>query len=445
MLADGHRETGAGMKIDTGGLAIAVRNGAGAPALSRVFDLSSIPPRLVAREAPPLPLTPARRTKIWEFNSNLHCSIIGTCLSTGELRQTLKKLGAASQACSDHELHGIAVSLAGRQDDVSRQLNKALDHRHKLVVSQFAKATNEDELRALWVQAVRRGEIPGAYWATLTHPASTQAMVREAFGEVHMLSHLVGSANRADIQRLCQLEAEKTELEARLERQQLALHQAVVTRDQQISELRQALTQGIISRPADGPSDTPGQSSALRGLIADLERRLGAAARRCSALEGRLAAAQADTDRERSARVAADRECERLRRELDAVEASLAPEYSGTEAAPAPRLDGVALLYVGGRPHQIAHLRGVVERVGGTFLHHDGGVESHQTLLPGLTSRADVVLFPVDCISHDAALAVKSLCRQGGKRFIALRSASVASLLAALHSPEVASLAAVTA
>jgi hypothetical protein len=43
------------------------------------------------------------------------------------------------------------------------------------------------------------------------------------------------------------------------------------------------------------------------------------------------------------------------------------------------------------------------------------------------------VLFPVDCISHDAAHAVKLLCRQAGKRFIPLRAASVSSLLAALR------------
>jgi len=28
----------------------------------------------------------AGRRKIWEFATNLHCSIIGTCLSTAELR-----------------------------------------------------------------------------------------------------------------------------------------------------------------------------------------------------------------------------------------------------------------------------------------------------------------------------------------------------------------------
>ena len=62
-----------------------------------------------------------------------------------------------------------------------------------------------------------------------------------------MLSHLVGSANRADIRRLCVLESEKAALEVKLQRQQQAFHEAVVARDSQIRELREALTQKIIS------------------------------------------------------------------------------------------------------------------------------------------------------------------------------------------------------
>ena len=58
---------------------------------------------------------------------------------------------------------------------------------------------------------VRRppGVIPSAYWATVTHHATTQALVREAFADVHMGSHLVGTAHRADIRRLRELGDEK--------------------------------------------------------------------------------------------------------------------------------------------------------------------------------------------------------------------------------------------
>jgi hypothetical protein len=80
----------------------------------------------------------------------------------------------------------------------------------------------------------------------------------------------------------------------------------------------------------------------------------------------------------------------------------------------------------------------VVERAGGVLLHHDGGVEHSMTLLPGLVSRADCTVFPVDCVSHDAMGLVKRQCRQSAKPFMPLRTSSLASLLAglALLSPQ---------
>jgi hypothetical protein len=67
-----------------------------------------------------------------------------------------------------------------------------------------------------------------------------------------MLSHLVGSANRADIRRLCQLETDKAALQAKLDRQQIALHEGVVTRDRQIDDLRKALMQRLVTESPDG-------------------------------------------------------------------------------------------------------------------------------------------------------------------------------------------------
>jgi hypothetical protein len=254
-----------------------------------------------------------------------------------------------------------------------------------------------------------------------------------------MLSHLVGSANQADIRRLRVLEADKAALEAKVERQQQVLQQEVVTRDIQIKQLRQALAQRIGGGTQPDPSE---DGAALRGLIGDLERRLAAEARRRVAVEEKLGAMRAEAVCERSARINAERDADVMRQELDAIEGSLVPTCQGE--TPGTRsdahLDGRVVLYVGGRPNQIAPMRVAVQRLGATFLHHDGGVENHPNLLPGLASRSDVVLFPVDCISHDAATAVKALCRQGGKRFIPLRSASITSLLAALQAPEISGL-----
>lgn len=66
------------------------------------------------------------------------------------------------------------------------------------------------------------------------------------------------------------------------------------------------------------------------------------------------------------------------------------------------------------------------------FLHHDGGVDDRSGLLAGLVSRADVVVFPVDCVSHEAVTIVKRLCRQTDKRYVPLRSSGTSSFVAAL-------------
>ena len=403
--------------------------------IPRPAAVSPAPPALVVRAAEQEEEGPARRTKIWEFNTNLHCSIIGTCLSTGELRQVMKKLGVATPDSTDHELHAAAVNLAGRHDKAAKLLHKALDERHRIPINQFGKATTEDTVRALWRDAVRRGEIPGAYWAALTHPATTQAIIRDAFGDVHMLSHLVGAANRADIRRLCQLEAENADLRARMDRQQVALRDAVVTRDVNIQELRETLARQIAAQP----NPTGGDETVLRALVADLERRLAGEARRGAALREKLASATAALTEERTARASAERLADRLRYERDAAMRSVPAGSTECPAdcAPEPCLDGVTVLYVGGRPNQVTHLRAAVEQSGAAFLHHDGGIEHHLNLLPGLTSQATLGVFPVDCISHHAAHLVKQLCRQAGKRFIPLRSASATALLLALRQPDV--------
>jgi hypothetical protein len=421
-------------------LPITIMSGRISRLLSKSLPDVSVPPRLVTRSDAPAADGPRRRTKIWEFNPNLHCSIIGTCLSTAELRKLLTKLSLAPPASTDHELHSIAVNLAGRHDKAAKLLNKVLDEGHRIAVNQFARASTECEVRLLWREAVRRGEIPGAYWATLTHPAATPVIIRDAFGEVHMLSHLVGAANRADIRRLCQLEQQNAELQARLAKQQVAFRDAMVTRDTTIRELQQALAGQVASEPAK-PDE---HAAVLHQLIADLERRLASEARRRDVLAERLSSAKAEISEQRAARSNVERENATLRRELEGVEASM-PLACGADNGRTgllhSRLDGVTLLYVGGRTHHIAQLRAIAEKSGATFVHHDGGIEHHLNLLTGLAGQADLVVFPVDCISHHAAQLAKQLCRQAGKRFIPLRSASATCLLAALQRPEVTDLA----
>jgi hypothetical protein len=379
-------------------------------------------------------LPDSRRRKIWDLSENLHCSIIGTCLSAGELRQLLVKMNAAGAAgASDHDLHGKAVLFARNRDGAGRLLNKALDKRHRIAIHQFARVKSEAAVATMWNDAVTRGDIPGAYWALLTHPAVTEALVRKVFGEVHMLSHLVGAANRADIRKLHQLEQEQAESRAKIERQQAQLRDAVTTRDTKIRELSDELSRRIAAEATGiARDDPPGQGAVLAAVIADMERRLSAATARQERAERRL-------EQSAAARIEAEAACRRamherdtLRSELAAAEENLTSLLTGREGVRTLDLGGISLLYIGGRPNQVSHIRAASERASARFLHHDGGIDERSGMLPGLISRADVALFPVDCISHEAALTVKRLCRQSGKPWIPLRTASVAAFLAAL-------------
>jgi hypothetical protein len=388
----------------------------------------------------PLVPTTSTRRKIWEFDTNLHCSIIGTCLSNAELRHILLKLCFSEAAtATDHELHATGVLIAGKHNDSAKLLHKALDRRHRVAINRFARAKSMNEVRTLWQEAVQAGEIPGAYWAALTHPLTNDALVREVFSEVHMLSHLVGAANRADIRRLRQLEAENADLLAKVERQQQQLRDAIVARDTTIRELNRALEARIDPGHQDR-AEAPSEAG-WRALAADLKCRLDRSNGRSERIERQLREARSALAGERLAHgVCAQREAE-LRREVEAFEASLAisKEFAGEANADANRSLNTTLLYVGGRPAQIGHLRALAERFGAIFLHHDGGIEERDGLLPGLVSRADAVLFPVDCVSHGAMSLVKRLCQQTGKPFLPLRSAGLAPFCAALKNPALCS------
>jgi hypothetical protein len=168
-------------------------------------------------------------------------------------------------------------------------------------------------------------------------------------------------------------------------------------------------------------------------VITELRCRLARCETHRERIERELDVACATLSAEQEARRAAEEREAALRQELDAIEATLAvPEDAGIELL--PRLD-LTLLYVGGKQARMGHLRALAERAGAMFLYHDGGLEERGGLLPGLVSRADAVLFPVDFISHSAMLQLKRLCRQAGKKFVPLRGAGLAPFCAALKDP----------
>jgi hypothetical protein len=377
----------------------------------------------------PLSLAPARqRAKLWELNGSIHCSIIGTCLTTGELRRVMARFANTDIGhLTDHDLHAEAVGHCGQHGPCAKLLNKALDQRHQIAVKQFGRLQGEAAVMEKWREARQAGDIPGAYWAVLTHPDIGATGIRRAFGDVHMLSHLIGSANRADVKRLAVLEAEKANLLEKVERQQARLCEAVTSRDATIRQLSALAAEQVATQPKPEPGDAV---AALHHLVAGLQAKLAAETARRERLEGRLAEISDASQTWQQRAIAAEADRSALLHEVGTLESSLAAPGAG-EATALPR---DCVLYVGGRPGTVEQVRDALAAAGGELLAHDGGRHDSAAQLAGLIGRADRVVFPVDCVSHDAALTVKRLCRQLGKPWLPLRSSGVASFLSALTS-----------
>jgi hypothetical protein len=394
-----------------------------------------------------------RRARLAELDGHLHCSIIGTCLSTHELRKLVPKFtGLDRRDASDLEIHHSAVELAIEGGPAAKALHKLLDERYAGAIRRFDKAADDADLLDLWNEALKNGDIPPAYWALMTHPLATMPVRQKAFGELHMLSHLVGAANRADIRRLVALEEENAALKEKIDRQQSRLQELGMERDASIAALNAQIAQltAQVSRPA-GSADGAGleaEVQQLRDKLADANQWVALHTSRREAAEQRTLqerdashALRKSRDQALSLLKLVQSECDALERAT--VDVADAANGAGTRRASLDSVHAKRIVYVGGRPGSNAALKRLVEAAGGDLVVHDGGVEDRKGLLAAALPGADIVVFPVDCIDHDSMNTLKRVCERHGIDYHPVRTASVASfveLMARLHPDHLAQL-----
>ena len=391
-----------------------------------------------------------RRRMLWEIWDGYHCSICGTCLSFEELGKIAAKAGIRFEPDeSEHGIHGHFVQLAGKAGRVAKLIHKILDRKYRSAVDRFRRAKSDTQVAELWDRALAEGDVPGPYWALMTHPRATPPLMVRAFGEVHMLSHLAGATNRADIRRLQALESERRELSERL----AAMDRRLSEREDE--HRRHEREQDALAR------ELRSRLQAARSRLEDVEGRLResedgealrAARARNGALESELAAAKRARRNESQRRSVLEEELAELRSthdemsitvrtlsaECDALESlvqSGVRDSGGSTAGLDAEFDlrRRRIAYVGGRPGTVGHIRALVERLNGSFIYHDGGIEDHEGQLGRVLGQADVVLCPVDCVSHRASLRAKQFCKRTAKPFVPLRSTGLSSVASGLR------------
>jgi len=372
------------------------------------------------------PIRPLRpeRPKIWELPWSCHCVTLGTCLSLSELRKTAKRLGLfhGIEAMTDYELHGAFVHAMSNRNRASSAVQKLLDANHGGAVRKASRCRTEEELSAFWDREVAEGNIAGAFWAVMSHIQLGGALEIRVFGEVHMMSHLCGAAHRGDARARSQAEQQCATLARRLELANSGHQAALAACDREVERLTRLVT---------GIEPYVREAAILRARVAELEAGSDASrhAERADDLARRLDGAQRRNDR----LVA---EVDRLASALAVAKARIADL---SDDAPAVcdvadcandcpfNLEGRCIAYIGGRPRTVQRMRDLVERCRGSLIHHDGGTEQSALSLDGVLNRADVVMFPVDCVSHTAVEKLKTICGRTNKTYLPLPSASFSS------------------
>lgn len=393
--------------------------------------------------------TKAGRKKIWQLDSSFHCSIIGTCLTLIELRDLYRKTRMNEQiSLSNYELHRSFVGVAGAPTYAARRLHKYLDHKYRTTIRRFDKVKLETELQALWGQAVKSSDVAATYWAVVTHPWASEALCHRVYGEVHMLSHLAGATIRVDSQELSQLRVLKKTLAQQLADIESKAKEQIKERDQKIAQQRErlTLTQTTLSeldklRRFVATLEQEPLSLKLRKQVEEYAAKLANARLRAERAEAMVESLKQGSIENHDRQQTMEQQLAHLLAERDALEAALekllSPDCSAcedrTECSTGVNLCGRCILYVGGRSRQCANFRVLVERQNGRFIHHDGGLNDGPLRLKSILPQADVVLCPLDCVSHDAVNRVKQYCKRHRKHLVFLPQSSLAAFTRGLN------------
>ncbi len=368
-----------------------------------------------AHAAPALPATGSRRRRLWELGSHAHCPVVGVCLPLERVRQLAQKLLVLQGDEDDYALHCSLVTAAARRNALAEALQRDLEQRFAPAVRQATQAKSRDALMAWWCSRAAAGDIAGALWATLTHARCDEWLEMRVLGQVHMLQHQLGAAQRADLARHRELVAEHHALArdyAEVQRRMTtwSLERAREQQDWERERMQQRAQHiGLQTQLAQAQE----QLQCWQAASPDLPEREALRERLAEQVE-RNQALQRELHRLASRSPAADDVSARMPAPADSVRAEPVAE----------KLEHRVVLCVGGRGGSVPQYREAVEGRGAQFLHHDGGAEHKPAQLEPQLAAADLVICQTGCISHDAYWRVKDHCKRHQKRCVFVETLS---------------------
>ncbi|AHC14015.1 DUF2325 domain-containing protein [Salinispira pacifica] len=370
----------------------------------------------------------AKRRKMSQIDSDLYCSIVGTCFTCDQVRHLLlEETDAPVKDQPDYVVHEVAVASLRRNERFRNRTAAYLDRLYSREVYAVSKLSSKADLDAYWDERFASGSISGAYWALFTHGHAGNEILTRVFGMVHMQGH----------------ESAREEQERRKEVERLHHQIHVIEEDSVRTRLELDKTTTKLRQ----------LESALRIAKKKQNELKRQVVLHCSEIASLEKSDPVLTTRENEKLVKAvemlNAQNQRLREEIKVLriaqvgnnQSTFSMESERSDEWPAPNidcpqecefrdscnLDAKSVLLVGGKMSMVPHCRRFIESYNGCFAYHDGGKEQSLHVLKSMVAGADIVVCALDCVSHSAVKGVKNQCRGNSKRLVLLPNSGVTS------------------
>lgn len=340
----------------------------------------------------------ARRRRLWQLPTQAHELLLAMSFTPEVLRrEASRQLG---------QIHHARCVLKGRDVDVlysvvhdmvarnpmSEAFHRLLDDKHAIAVRRLTAMREADAVRSAWTSALDADTMPSALWAVLTHP----------LGE--SLESTVLYDARAWI--------------FEHGRHGVAMKHAQQQGEFQLQQARQradALQARLLAKQQEAIDQLGRAQSEIANLRGELARlRQAHAGSSMTAPQPQPPHAEPRRTRPRTEALPRVTASDPPPRPIDAPSTASVPGARSTIAADRLAVRGRRVLCVGGIQHAVARYRGRIEKLGGQFEHHDGGLQDSVQVLDARLCRADVVICQAACINHEAYHRVKRHCERTG-------------------------------
>lgn len=164
----------------------------------------------------------------------------------------------------DYDIHLGAVAECGKRTRLTELFHKDLEARFAPHIRAFRAAKDAKAVAQLWAQAVRLGDVSGAFWAALTHPRCDDVLQEVLLRDMHMLQHQAGAAVRVDVAQVQALSRENAVLTQELGKVQERCTRVITEKSNEIEHLHTELVQAR--------AHAIGQASRITFLQQDVER-----------------------------------------------------------------------------------------------------------------------------------------------------------------------------